>query len=37
MGHNYFGKPAAQVLRRFLNDSEPIHLKFRTGHFQVKS
>ena len=37
MGHNYFGKSVAHVLRRFLNNSDPISLKFCTGHFQVKS
>ena len=31
MGHNYFGKSVAHVLRRFINDSEPISLKFCTG------
>ena len=32
MGNNYFGKSVEHVLRRFLNDSEPISLKFCTGH-----
>ena len=36
MGHNYFGKSVAHVLRRFINDSEPISLKFCKDRFQVK-
>ena len=37
MGHNQFGKSVEHALRRFLNNSEPISLKFGTDHFQVKS
>ena len=32
MGHNQFGKSVAHVLRRFLNDFDPIYLKFQNAY-----
>ena len=32
MGHNYLGKSVEHALRRSLNDSEPISLKFFTAY-----